>query len=225
MDLVSWLLVGAVGLGGVGAAARAVVSRVLDRRTAERDAESELAGVRHLAEEDVVVFGEELQRLDDVVGDRPLDADAHHDYQTALDAYERAQRALDRLSSLDEASRVTDALAGGRYALACVRARVEGTALPAMRTPCFFNPQHGPAATEVLWTTGRLGTRRVPACSQCSARVARRETPEVRTVYDGSTQVPYWEAGAAFEPYRSGYVLADISRAMRAGGGTGGAAG
>jgi hypothetical protein len=217
VDPISWILVGALALGGVGAAGGRAASRVLARRTARRDAQVELAGVRHLAEEDVVVFGEELRRLDEVVGDHPLDADARHDYQTALDAYEKAQRALDRLERLEEVSRVTDALAAGRYALACVRARVEGTALPAMRTPCFFNPQHGPAATEVMWTTGRLGTRRVPACSQCSARVANRETPEVRRISDGSTALPYWEAGAAYEPYRSGYVTADIARALRAG--------
>ncbi len=217
MDPISWLLVGAAAVGGVGAAGNTVLSRVRGRRASRRDSQAELAGVRHLAEEDVVVFGEELQRLDEVVGDHPLDADARRDYQTALDAYEKAQRSLDRLHRLEEISRVTDALASGRYALACVRARVEGTALPAMRTPCFFNPQHGPAATEVMWTTGRHGTRRVPACAQDAARVANRESPEVRTVYDGSNQVPYWEAGAAYEPYRSGYVVADLARAMRAG--------
>ncbi|GAA1910827.1 hypothetical protein [Nocardioides marmoribigeumensis] len=214
-----WILLLALGAGAAGAGRRLVV-----RRGARRDARAELAGVRHLAEEDVVVFGEELQRLDEVVGDHPLDADARRDYQTALDAYESAQRAVERLEEVAQVSRVADVLTTGRYALACVRARVEGTPMPAMRTPCFFNPQHGPAATEVLWTTGRLGTKRVPACSQCSARVANRETPEVRTVYDGSTTVPYWEAGAAYEPYRSGYVVADLARAMRAGYGGGGGA-
>jgi hypothetical protein len=210
-----WIVLLAVGLGGVGA------RRIVTRRAARRDAAEELAAVRHLAEEDVVVFGEQLQRLDEVVGDHPLDADGRHDYQVALDAYESAQRTVEALEDLDEVSKVTDTLTTGRYALACVRARVEGTPPPAMRTPCFFNPQHGPAATEVVWTTGRLGTRRVPACAQDAARVANRESPEVRTVYDGSTKVPYWEAGSAYDPYRSGYFVAEMSRAMRAGGGAG----
>ena len=214
LTLTALLLVAA----GAGAGRRVAVQR---RRRRERDARAELDGVRHLAEEDVVVFGEELRRLDEVVGDHPLDPDAHADYQTALDAYEKAQRALDRLTDVHQVSRVTEPLNTGRYALACVRARVEGTSMPAMRTPCFFNPQHGPAATEVVWTTGRHGTRRVPACAQDAARVANRESPQVRTVPDGTSQVPYWEAGAAYEPYRSGYVTADIARALRGYGGGG----
>ncbi len=206
----------------LGAAAAGAGRRVVVQRRARREDQARLDGVRHLAEEDVVVFGEQLRRLDEVVGDHPLDGDAHIDYQTALDAYEKAQRALDRLSDVSEVSRVTEELTTGRYALACVRARVEGTPLPAMRTPCFFNPQHGPAATEVLWTTGRTGTRRVPACTLDAARVANHERPEVREVYDGSGKVPYWEAGSAYEPYRSGYVTAELARAMRVGdGGTG----
>ena len=88
--------------------------------------------------------------------------------------------------------------------------------MPAMRTPCFFNPQHGPAATEVEWTTGRYGTRRVAACAQDAARVANREHPEVRTVYDGSVEVPYWESGSAYDPYRSGYDAAELASRLRA---------
>jgi hypothetical protein len=185
------------------------------RRGSRREAREELASVRHLATEDVVVFGEQLQRLHDVVADHDLDADAQRDYQSALDAYELAERTVERLDDVGQARQVTDALASGRYALACVRARVEGTPLPAMRTPCFFNPQHGPAATEVEWTTGRYGTRRVAVCAQDAARVANRETPEVRTVYDGSVEVPYWESGSAYDPYRSGYDAAELASRLR----------
>lgn len=199
----------------LGAAAAGAGRRVSVQRRRRRDAAAELDGVRHVAEEDVVVFGEQLRRLDEVVGDAELDPDAHTDYQAALDAYEKAQRAVDRLTDVSQVSRVTEALTDGRYALACVRARVEGTPLPTLRTPCFFNPQHGPAATEVEWTTGAHGTRRVPACAQDAARVANRERPEVRTVDDGSGQVPYWEAGSAYEPYRSGYYTADVTHVMR----------
>lgn len=208
-----WILL-ALGAGAIGISGRHVAVR---RRSERRDAQTQLAGVRRLADEDVTVFGEQLQRLDRVVGDRVLEEDARVDYQTALDAYESAQRTAEQLSDTEQVSAVTDTLATGRYALACVQARVEGTPLPAMRTPCFFDPRHGPAATQVLWTTGRLGTRRVPACAQDAARVANRESPEVRKVNEGGSQIPYWEAGAAYEPYRKGYFVAEFARMMRSG--------
>ena len=201
----------ALGAAAAGAGRRVAVQR----RRRRDDGRAELDGVRHVAEEDVVVFGEQLRRLDEVVGDHDLDPDARTDYQTALDAYEKAQRAVDGLTDASQVSRVTEALTDGRYALACVRARVEGRPLPTVRTPCFFNPQHGPAATEVMWTTGARGSRQVPACAVDAARVANRERPEVRTVDDGSGQVPYWEAGSAYEPYRSGYYTADLTHVMR----------
>ena len=210
-----WILLLALGAGAAGTAAR----RLAVRRTQRRDAQAELAGVRRLADEDVTVFGEQLQRLDRVVGDRVLGEEARVNYQAALDAYESAQRTADRLTKSEQVSAVTDCLATGRYALACVEAQVEGTPPPAMRTPCFFDPRHGPAATEVVWTTGRLGTRRVPACAQDAARVMKGETPQVRKVQEGGSLVPYWEAGAAYEPYRSGYFVAELARGVRGGGG------
>jgi hypothetical protein len=207
-----WIVLLALGAGTVGISGWHVAVR---RRSERRDAQAQLAGVRRLADEDVTVFGEQLQRLDRVVGHRVLEEDARVDYKTALDAYESAQRTAEQLTDTEQVSAVTDTLTTGRYALACVQARVEGTPLPAMRTPCFFDPRHGPAATEVVWTTGRLGTRRVPACAQDAARVANRESPEVRKVQEGGSLIPYWEAGAAYEPYRSGYFVAEYARAVR----------
>jgi hypothetical protein len=212
-----WIVLLVLGAGAAAGAGRRITRR-------RREGRAELDGVRRLAEEDVTVFGEQLQRLDEVVGDHPLDADARRDYQVALDAYESAQRTAEKLDDPAQVSAVTDTLATGRYALACVQARVDGSPMPSMRTPCFFDPRHGPAATEVVWTTGRLGTRRVPACAQDAARVANREKPQVRTVEEGGVQVPYWEAGAAYEPYRSGYFVAELARGMHNGSPGGGAA-
>lgn len=201
-----WLLLALVTGGGAGAygAQRIRASRVDRRQRAE-----ELEGVRRLADEDVTVFGEQLQRLGDDVAERELDTDTRHDYQTALDAYERAKWGAPRLQQIEEISSLIDTLATGRYALACVRARMVGEPIPELRVPCFFNPQHGPSAREVMWTSTRSGTRRVPACRLCAARVAAHEKPEVRTVRIGSRTVPYWEAGAAFQPYSRGYFPAD----------------
>ena len=196
-----WLLI-ALAVGGSGLIGR----RWQRRRALAAESRAELDGVRRLAEEDVTVLGEQLRRLDAEVAGRELDDAAHADYQTALDAYESAGRAAPRISAPDEVSRVVDTLSTGRYALACVQARVEGRPVPERRVPCFFNPQHGPSVKDVMWTPGRGGgTRLVPACAQDAARVAAHEEPEVRTVTIRSRRVPYWEAGAAYAPYGEGY--------------------
>ena len=194
------LLLLAGGAGGAVAVRRAVTAR--DGRRQSRD---ELEGVRRLADEDVTIFGEQLQRLDVELVGRELDEAARTDYQCALDAYEAGQRSVPRLREADEVSTVVDTLATGRYALACVRARVAGEPVPELRVPCFFNPQHGPSVTDVVWTRPGRGTRTVPACAQDAARVAAREQPELRLVRIGSRRVPYWEAGAAYLPYGTGY--------------------
>ena len=194
-----WLL-GLVLAAGGAAGWRRWTLRRAQRRT---DAE-ELDGVRAMADEDVTVLGEELQRL----GDRTvegLDEAGRVDYQTALDAYESAKRAVPRLRSAEQVSTVVDILSTGRYALACVQARLEGRPVPELRVPCFFNPQHGPSVTDVRWTAPGRGTRTVPACAQDAARVARGETPQIRAVKVGASLAPYWEAGAAYLPYGRAY--------------------
>ena len=181
-----WLLI-VLAAGGGGYAVRQVRSRLWSRRYALE----QLDGVRRLADEDVTSLGEQLQRLDREVEGRRLDEGACADYQTALDAYEAAQRAVPRVRSMREISEVTDILSAGRYALACVQARVAGRAVPERRVPCFFNAQHGPSVLDVMWTQPGEGTRRVPACAQDAARVACHDAPEVRKVRVGSRALPH----------------------------------
>ncbi|MFB6722514.1 hypothetical protein ACFCV3_20215 [Kribbella sp. NPDC056345] len=164
-----------------------------------------------MAEEDAIVFGEELTRFGDA---HEVGADARHDYQTALDAYERAKRLVDKLKTVESISAVIDTLTAGRYALACARARVDGVPLPERRTPCFFNPQHGPASVDVVWTPRSGPTRKVPACAQDAARIKAGEDPPVRLVRYGGQQVPAWEAGAPNEPYRIGFFTSSTARAV-----------
>jgi hypothetical protein len=195
-----WLLVVLVaGAGGLA------TKRWRDRKAVRRAQQEELDGVKRLADEDVTLLGEQLQHLDRDVAGHDLDEDTRIVYQTALDSYESAQRAVPRIRSVQEISKVTDTLSAGRYALACVQARVAGKPLPENRVPCFFNPQHGPSVSDVLWTPPGGGTRRVPACAQDAARVADHEMPDVRKVKIGSRTVPYWEAGTAYQPYAEGY--------------------
>ncbi|QIK65045.1 hypothetical protein G7072_00675 [Nocardioides sp. HDW12B] len=166
---------------------------------------ADLEVVRRLADEDVTVLGEQLSRLDTRLAGAPLDDDARVDYQAALDAYERAGRAVPLLKSAAEVSTVIDTLSHGRHAMACVEARVAGEPPPPWRPPCFFDPRHGMSVTNVMWTPPGRGTRTVPACAQDAARVAQHEKPEVRSVVLGGRRVPYWQAGSAILPYTQGY--------------------
>ena len=195
-----WFLLLLAGGSGVK-----VARTIRARRSTRRDLRAELDVVRRLADEDVIVFGEQLRRLDAGVTHSDLDQEGRADLQRALDAYESAQRAVEHLDDPAAVSGIAETLSEGRFAMACVSARVAGRALPERRPPCYFNPQHGPSTQDVLWTTGRYGTRSVPACAQDAARVAAREQPQVRTVTVGDRSVPYWEAGSPYTPSRVGY--------------------
>ena len=196
-------VIGALLAAGAGTGTLLGLRRRSVRRRGRRDDVEELLAVQAMADEDTTLLGEQLQRLESPVD--AMDAATRLDYQSALDAYESAKRAVPRLRSADEVSTVVDTLSTGRYALACVQARLAGRPVPELRVPCFFNPQHGPSVRDVMWTSRVRGTRTVPACAQDAARVARGESPPVRLIRVGSTMAPYWEAGAAYLPYGENY--------------------
>ena len=111
--------------------------------------------MKRTADEDITKFGEELQDLDlDMVG-KDLGDGARQDYQRALDAYESAKQAVGKVTQAEEIRHVIEILEDGRYAMACVRARVNGEPLPQRRPSCFFNPQHGPSVEDVSGPRGR----------------------------------------------------------------------
>lgn len=177
------------------------------RRTQALEARrtDDLTAVRKVADEDVTRFGEELQRLDDDLLTVTLDEPTRQDYQRALDSYESAKESVARVTRPDEVRHVTQALEDGRYAVACVRARVVGDPLPARRPPCFFNPSHGPSTTDIEWAPAGGAPRQVPVCAADADRVAQGAQPDVRTVPYGVGRVPYWQGGPAYSPWASGY--------------------
>lgn len=199
MELVLLLLV----LGGIVGVAVAAGSSSKRRELAR--AEAELAPVKQLAQEDVTALGVELQQLDLDMAGRELDAGAHADYQRALDAYEAAKVAADQLDRPESVRHVTEILEDGRYAMACVRARVEGRPLPQRRPPCFFDPRHGLSVVDVAWTPPGGARRDVPACALDAERVRAGAEPDIRKVMVGSRRVPYWQGGRAYQPYAMGY--------------------
>ena len=181
---------------------------VSSRRSKERalvQRQAELEPVKKFAFEDITALGEELQSLDLDLAGRELDPGANADYQRALDAYESAKTAGDRISQPEDIRHVTEILEDGRYAMACVRARVAGEPLPTRRPPCFFDPRHGLSVTDVSWTPAGGTPRDVPACGLDAERVRAGAEPAVRKVLVGAQRVPYWQGGRAFQPYAAGY--------------------
>ena len=190
-------------------AAVAVVASTMSRRGTERR-ESErrraaLEPVKKLTAEDITALGEDLQSLDLDLAGRTLTAGERADYQRALDAYAAAKVAADAMSVPDDVRHVTEILEDGRYAIACVRARVAGEPLPTRRPPCFFDPRHGPSVADVPWAPAGGTTRDVPACALDAERVRAGAAPDTRMVMVGAQRVPYWQGGRAYAPYASGY--------------------
>jgi type II secretory pathway pseudopilin PulG len=167
--------------------------------------EADLAAVKRTADEDVTRYGEEVTRLDTAVLGHDLDDAGRQDYQRALDCYEQAKDAVQAVSSPDEVRHVTEVLEDGRYAVACVKARIAGQPLPQRRPPCFFNPGHGPSTTDISWAPPGGQKRDVPVCAADAERVEAGADPDIRTVMHGPQRVPYWQGGPAYSPWAQGY--------------------
>lgn len=191
------IIAAVVGLSVV--AGRRAKTREIERKRAE------LEPVKQLAFEDVTAFGEELQKLDLDLAGKQLDEGANADYQRALDAYESAKRAGDAMAAPDDIKHVTEIVEDGRYAIACVKARVAGEPLPKRRPPCFFDPRHGLSVADVTWAPPGGTPRDVPACALDLERVRAGAEPDTRKVLVGSQRVPYWQGGPAYQPYAAGY--------------------
>jgi hypothetical protein len=177
------------------------------RQKAEQEAEraEDLRKVKSTVSEDVTRLGEELAELDLEVGVHPLDTAGRQDYQRALDSYDQAKGALDAVREPGEIRGVTEALEDGRYAAACVRARVNSEPIPTRRPPCFFNPQHGPSTDDVDWAPPGGQPRPVPMCAADAERVRAGAEPATRQVLVGAQRRPYYDAGPAYAPYSAGY--------------------
>jgi len=199
MGLVIFLVVLAIAAVVV----RAVIKA--NQRKAQERKEAELEPVRRLAFEDVTAFGEELQVLDVDMAGRALEPGEHADYQRALDSYESAKRAADKITEPEHVKGVTEIVEDGKYAMACVRARVDGLPLPTRRPPCFFDPRHGLSVEDVPYAPPGGAERDVPACALDAERVKAGAEPDIRKVMVGDRRVPYFQGGRAYQPYAAGY--------------------
>ncbi|MFD5117083.1 hypothetical protein ACFWNG_33040 [Streptomyces sp. NPDC058391] len=198
---------GLIVLGSVvvvgGAGAYALVRRGRSKQ-AEREREA-LDTLRVVVDEDITAFGEELDRLDFHPAEAGADDAMRSDYERSLDAYEKAKSLMGSAARPDDVRGVTEALEDGRFSLASLDARRKGAPLPERRSPCFFDPRHGPSTTDAEWAPPAGARRTVPVCAADAARLHDGEDPLTRTVQTEHGPRPYWEAGPAYGPWAGGY--------------------
>jgi hypothetical protein len=188
----------------VGGAAAYAVARGNRRKRMERDREA-LDKLRVVVDEDITAFGEELDRLDFHPSEPGADDAMRADYEHSLDAYEKAKSLMGSAERPDDVRGVTQALEDGRFSLAVLAARRSGARLPERRSPCFFDPRHGPSTTDAEWSPPSGARRTVPVCAADAARLADGDDPLTRTVQTERGPRPYWDAGPAYGPWAGGY--------------------
>jgi hypothetical protein len=199
-DSGSWIPLGIIAAAAGG-------GFFLYRRNKRNRERAELAPVRSALDEDVTAYGEELADLDlDVRSPGAVPEEAKQEYARALDLYENAKTAADKVERPGQLQPVTAALDEGRWLLASVRARLAGEEPPERRLPCFFDPRHGPSVEEVSWAPPGGAARDVPACAADATRIKDGLEPDVRLVpIGGGERRPYWDAGPAYGGWAGGY--------------------
>ena len=203
-------------LAVAGGGAWLAVSARKKQRTKRRQA-AELAGLKQAVDEDITAYGEVLDALDFSPGDPAATDEMRADYSRALDQYEAAKAAAAAAQRPGDMEKVTEALEEGRFSLATLDARRNGTVLPERRPPCFFDPRHGPSVGEVTWAPPGGAPRPVPACAADMTRVSDGQFPQVREVETAYGPRPYYNAGPAYAPWAGGYFGGSILPALMLG--------
>ncbi len=163
------------------------------------------ADVRALAEQDVLDLGSDIYELDPLVRAAGTPRAAVEEFRRAVGHYDRAQEALGTVREPDDLAPVTEAIEEGRYALAATRARLAGEDVPERRAPCFFDPRHGPSATDVEWAPPGGVPRLVPACAMDADRVRQGEDPAARELLVDGQRIPYWDAPVRYRGWAGGW--------------------
>jgi hypothetical protein len=196
----STLLVGLLLIaGGAGFVA------LRNKRRRDEQRRRQFADVRTAAEEDLIALGDEIRTLDIDVSMPGVNPKAVEDYSAALSSYEQASSAFDRAKQVEDLAPVTAALEEGRYQMASAKAHLRGEDPPERRLPCFFDPRHGPSATDVEWAPEGGAPRLVPACAADARRVHAGLEPQSRQVLVDGMRMPYWSAPGWFSPWAGGY--------------------
>jgi hypothetical protein len=204
---------GGVGAGGLillGLAGAGGAAVVMSRRRRRQEQAAELEEVKDNVRDDLVVLGDEIRALDLDIQMPDVPPEARTDYETAVNAYDRANRAYETARRPEDLQPVGEALEEGRWAMMSARARLENREPPERRAPCFFDPRHGPSDREVEWAPDGGEPRLVPACEADAQRVERGDDPEAREMMVGGHRMPYWAAGPAYAPFMGGFYGAGL---------------
>jgi hypothetical protein len=176
-------------------------SRVRRRR---REHE-ELEQVKAVTREDLIALGDDIRALDLDVEMPGIDAETKEHYGLAVQRYQEADEAWRRAKRPPDMERVTSLLEEGRWAMTAAKAKLAGEPVPERRPPCFFDPRHGPSATDVEWAPPEGQPREVPVCSADAQRIRDGLEPYARRVQVNGESVPYWNAGPALTPWAGGF--------------------
>jgi hypothetical protein len=204
---------GGIGAGGLillGLAGAGGAALVIGRRRRMREQAAEFAEVKENARDDLVALGDEIRALDLDIQMPGTSPEARADYETAVNAYDRANRAWETARRPEDLEPVGEALEEGRWAMMSARARLENREPPERRSPCFFDPRHGPSSRDVEWAPYGGAPRMVPACEADAQRVERGEDPAAREMIVGGERMPYWAAGPAYAPFMGGFFGAGL---------------
>jgi hypothetical protein len=188
---------------GVLAAGGGLLAWRSRRRRREREA-AELAELRRVAGDDLAALGDDVRLLEIDVDMPGADPRAKERYNEAVQAYTRAEEALDLAKRPDDFQPIGQALEEGRWAMAAAKAHLAGRDEPERRPPCFFDPRHGPSVTDVEWEPEWGAPRMVPVCAADAARLEAGEEPMSREVTVGGQRMPYWQAPGQYAPFYAG---------------------
>jgi hypothetical protein len=194
-----------LGLAGAGGAA------LLVRRQRRRKAEAEeFAEVKANARDDLVALGDDIRALDLDVDMPGVSPEARADYERAVNAYDVADSKWKVARRPLDLEPVGAALEEGRWAMTSAKARLDDREPPERRSPCFFDPRHGPSTRDVEWAPPHGESRLVPACEADALRLEDGEEPMAREVTVGGERMPYWAAGPMYAPFIGGFFGASL---------------
>lgn len=196
--------------GGVLALLAALVAGLLGlsflrRRARRRRERAQLAEVKEHARDDLVALGDDIRALEIDVQLEAADTGAREDYGEAVRCYERASAFFDRARRPEDLEQMSSALEGGRYAMTSARARLEGREPPERRSPCFFDPRHGPSVEDIEWAPPGGEPRPVPTCAADAVRLRDGREPAARQVITDGQTMPYWDAPGYYGPWAGGF--------------------
>lgn len=206
------LLVGIVIAGLAGLAVVLVAFRRQEVRTREtlRRSMDALTRSRALAESDlallrtdITLLAAQLQEFTEV--DPHFTAPLRAELRDLARGIESLTARLTAAEAPADVQEATAALSRGRQAMVALMSRLAEETPPAVRPPCFFNPNHGPSSTIVMWTGEDERPVRVPCCAPDAERLRSGAAPYSRTVANDGVRVPWWEAGTQVSPWAMGW--------------------